>query len=63
MCDLNDLKARVIAMTVLVLSVTFAEVVVDAPSGRYALQLGGGIAVVIVALTVFLRWSGHGPEK
>jgi uncharacterized membrane protein YqhA len=63
MRDLNDLKARVIAMTVLVLSVTFAEVVVDAPSGRYALQLGGGIAVVIVALTVFLRWSGHGPEK
>jgi uncharacterized membrane protein YqhA len=63
MHDLNDLKGRVIAMIVLVVSVTFAEVVVDAPSGRYALELGGGIAVVIVALTVFLRWSGHGPEN
>jgi uncharacterized membrane protein YqhA len=63
MTDLNDLKGRVIAMIVLVASVSFVEVVVDAPSGRQALQLGLGIASVIIALTVFLRLSGHGNEN
>jgi uncharacterized membrane protein YqhA len=63
MHDLNDLKGRVIAMIVLVVSVSFVEVVVDAPSGRQALDLGAGIAFVIVALTVFLRLSGHGGES
>jgi uncharacterized membrane protein YqhA len=62
MSDLNDLKARVIAMVVLVASVSFVEVVVDAPTGRQALQLGLGIASVIIALTVFLRLGGHGSE-
>jgi uncharacterized membrane protein YqhA len=62
MRDLNDLKARVIAMIVLVVSVTFVEVVVDSPSGQQALDLGGGIAAVIVALTIFLRLGGH-PSK
>jgi uncharacterized membrane protein YqhA len=60
MSDLNDLKARVIAMIVMVISVAFAEVVVDSPSGLHALELGGGIAAVIIALTVFMRFSGHG---
>jgi uncharacterized protein (TIGR00645 family) len=60
MRDLNDLKGRVIAMIVLVASVTFVEVIVDAPTGHQALQLGIGIASVIVALTIFLRFSGHG---
>ena len=60
MRDLNDLKGRIIAMIVLVLSVSFAEVVVDAYSGRHALELGGGIALVIAALTVFVRFGGHG---
>jgi uncharacterized membrane protein YqhA len=62
MRDLNDLKARVIAMIVLVVSITFVEVVVDSPSGNHALDLGGGIAAVIVALTIFLRLGGH-PSK
>jgi uncharacterized membrane protein YqhA len=61
MRDLNDLKGRIIAMIVLVLSVSFAEVVVDAYSGRHALELGSGIALVIGALTVFVRFGGgHG---
>ena len=60
MRDLNDLKGRIIAMIVLVLSVSFTEVVVDAATGRHALELGGGIALVIAALTVFLRFGGHG---
>jgi uncharacterized membrane protein YqhA len=63
MTDLNDLKGRVIAMVVLVASVSFVEVVVDTPSGRQALQLGLGIASVIIALTIFLRLSGHRGES
>ena len=59
MHDLNDLKARVIAMIVLVVSVSFVEVVVDESSGRHVLDLGGGIAAVVVALTLFLRLGNH----
>jgi uncharacterized membrane protein YqhA len=57
--DLNALKARVIAMIVLILAVSFVEMAVDAPNGRDVLELGGGIALVIVALTVFMRLTGH----
>jgi len=63
MRDLNDLKARVIAMIVLVVSVSFVELVVDSPSGQQVLDLGGGIAAVVVALTVFLRLGGHGGKS
>jgi len=58
MRDLNDLKRRILAMIVLVLAVSFVEVVVDAPSGREVLELGAGIAAVVLAVTVFLRF-GH----
>jgi uncharacterized protein (TIGR00645 family) len=61
MRDLNDLKARVIAMIVLVLAITFVEVVADSASGQHALELGGGIALVIAALTAFLWLTG--PRK
>ena len=57
--DLNDLKGRVIAMIVLVLSVSFVEMAVDSPDGRQVLELGGGVALVVVALTVFVRLTGH----
>jgi hypothetical protein len=40
---------------VMVLSITFVEVVVDSPSGQQVLDLGGGIAALVVALTLFLR--------
>jgi hypothetical protein len=43
--------------------VTFVEVVVDSPSGQQALDLGGGIAAVIVALTIFLRLGGHASKS
>lgn len=59
MRDLNDLKARVIAMIVLVAAVTFMEYLVDFRSGQEVLELGGGIALVIAALTVFLRYGGQ----
>jgi uncharacterized membrane protein YqhA len=65
MRDLNDLKGRIIAMIVLVLSVSFAEVVVDADAsgGRHALELGAGISLVIAALTLFVRFGGHGTGR
>jgi uncharacterized membrane protein YqhA len=60
--DLNALKARVLAMIVLVLAVSFAEVAVDSPNGRQVLELGGGVALVIVALTIFMRLTGHADD-
>ena len=60
MNDLNDLKARVVAMIVLVAAVSFVEVLVDQGGGLGVLEVGGGVALVIVALTVFLRQGGHG---
>jgi uncharacterized membrane protein YqhA len=59
MHDLNDLKGRVLAMVVMVLAVTFVELAVDAESGLKTLEIGGGVAVVIVAVTAFLRLTGH----
>jgi uncharacterized membrane protein YqhA len=57
MNDLNDLKARVLSMIVLVSAVTFADVVVDFQTGKDVLYLGIGIAVVVLALTIFMRFS------
>ena len=64
MHDLNDLKARVVSMIVLIVAVSFAEIVVDDVAGMEVLELGAGIAVVVAALTLFLRFSrarGEGP--
>jgi uncharacterized membrane protein YqhA len=55
MSDLNDLKRRVIAMVVLVIAVSFAELAVDEPNGLELLEVGGGVTAVIIALAVFLR--------
>ncbi|HET9091918.1 MAG TPA: YqhA family protein [Acidimicrobiales bacterium] len=64
MRDLNDLKARVIAMLVLVASVSFVELVVDVERATRVLEVGGGVAVVILALTAFLRFgSPAGPRR
>ena len=60
--DLNDLKSRVIAMIILVLSVSFVETAVDSPDGRQLLELGGGVALVILALTVFMRLTSHADD-
>ncbi len=58
MRDLNDLKARVVAMAVLVATTTFVEVLVDqAATGNDVLEIGAGIALVIGALTAFLRFG------
>lgn len=57
MHDLNDLKARVISMIILVAAVTFVDVAVEAKQGVDILYLGAAVALVIVALTVFLRFG------
>lgn len=59
MNDLNDLKVRVISMIVLILAVTFGETVVDDVAGLEVLELGGGIALTVVALVAFVRFSGR----
>jgi len=59
MRDLNDLKGRVASMIVLVLAVSFAETAVDYSEGLQILELGGASALVIIALTVFVRFTGH----
>ncbi len=58
--DLNDLKARVIGMVVLVAAVSYVESIVDVHSSTAALDTGLGIAVVVLALTLFLRLGEHG---
>lgn len=58
MKDLNDLKARVIAMIILVCAVTFTDVLLE--FGHHELEilyLAAGVAIFIVALTVFLRYG------
>jgi uncharacterized membrane protein YqhA len=57
MKDLDDLKARVISMIVLVAAVSFVDVVVDFGPGLQTLYLGGGAALVIGALTAFERFG------
>lgn len=57
MRDLNDLKARVVSMLVLVAAVSFVDVVVNFSGGHDILYLGGGVALVIAALTAFLRFG------
>jgi uncharacterized membrane protein YqhA len=57
MDDLNDLKARVIQMIILVAAVTFTDVVVESKGGLNTLYLGAAVALVIAALTAFLRFG------
>ena len=57
MRDLNDLKARVISMVILVAAVTFVDVVVESEGGLNTLYLGAAVALVIAALTAFLHFG------
>jgi uncharacterized membrane protein YqhA len=63
MRDLNDLKGRVIAMIIMVLAVGFVELALDSHNGLQVLEIGGGVALVIVALTAFLRLTVHGADQ
>jgi uncharacterized membrane protein YqhA len=59
MNDLNDLKARVISMIILVAAVTFTDVLLDFDQVHPldVLYLGVGVAIVIGALTGYLRYG------
>jgi uncharacterized membrane protein YqhA len=63
MRDLEDLKARVVSMLILVAAITFVDIVVESHDKRGILFLGLGIAVVIVALTAFLRFGRRPPAR
>ena len=60
MRDLGDLKARVVSMIILVVAVTFADILLEFRSGPDILYLGAGVALVIVALTAYLRYASNG---
>lgn len=63
MRDLNDLKARVASMLILVAAVTFVDMVLQENLGPDILYLGVAVALVIGALIAFLRFgsdSEHG---
>jgi uncharacterized membrane protein YqhA len=58
MNDLNDLKARVIAMVILVVTVTFTDVLLEFDKATLdVLYLAAGVAVFIAALTLYLRFG------
>lgn len=57
MRDLDDLKARVISMIILVASVSFADVAVESGGALSTLYLGSAVALVIAALTAFLHFG------
>jgi uncharacterized membrane protein YqhA len=58
MHDIEDLKARVVSMLILVAAITFVDRLVEAENAEEVLFLGAGISIVIVALTAFL-WFGR----
>jgi uncharacterized membrane protein YqhA len=58
MKDLNDLKARVIAMIILICAVTFTDELLEfARNTLEVLYLAVGVGVFILALTIYLRFS------
>ena len=57
MRDLEDLKARVVSMLILVAAITFVDRTVEAHNKQEILFLGIGISIIIAALTAFL-WFG-----
>lgn len=57
MHDIEDLKARVVSMLILVAAITFVDVAVQARDNVGVFYLGAGISIVIAALTMFLRFG------
>ncbi|HEY5356020.1 MAG TPA: YqhA family protein [Streptosporangiaceae bacterium] len=58
MKDLDDLKARVISMIILVVAVTFADVLLEFDKATLdVFYLAAGVALFIGALTIYLRFS------
>jgi uncharacterized membrane protein YqhA len=55
--NLDDMKTRIMSMLTLIAVTSFVDVVVDFHSGHDILYLGAAIALVIVAITAFLRFA------
>jgi uncharacterized membrane protein YqhA len=58
MHDIEDLKARVVSMLILVAAITFVDRLVESKNTQEVLFLGVGVSIIIVALTAFL-WIGR----
>ena len=56
---LDDLKAKLLSVVVVILVVVFAGQVINWDTGLDILGLGAGIGAVILAVTYFLRSGGH----
>ncbi len=63
MHDIEDLKARVVSMLILVAAITFVDRLVEAQNADQVLFLGGGVAVIIIALTAFLWFGRNNPPE
>ena len=61
MRDLEDLKARVVSMLILVAAITFVDRTVESQDEQETLFLGIGISIIIAALTAFLWFSRRNP--
>jgi uncharacterized membrane protein YqhA len=60
MRDLDDLKGRVVSMLILVAAAAFVDAVVNFHGGKDILYFGIAVAVVIAALTAYLRFGTGG---
>ena len=63
MRDLEDLKARVVSMLILVAAITFVDRTVESKNHQEILFLGIGISIIIAALTTFLWFSRRNPPE
>ena len=67
MHDIEDLKARVVSMLILVAAITFVDRLVESKNPDEVLFLGAGIALIILGLTAFLwftkRTEGGRPRR
>jgi uncharacterized membrane protein YqhA len=63
MRDLEDLKARVVSMLILVAAITVVDRTVESQNHQEILFLGIGISIIIAALTTFLWFSRRNPPE
>jgi uncharacterized membrane protein YqhA len=60
---LDELKAKLLGVTVVLVSVSFVGLVVEWDGDDSILEIGLSIAAVILAISVFLAISGHGGNQ
>jgi len=62
MRDLDDLKARVVSMLILVAATTLVDTAIETHNEKGVFWMGLGIGAVIAALTAFLKFGRHSGE-